>query len=65
MTAGVSSTRQAPVADELRGLGHFGVRTLIGLAAVIVGALPFLLLLHLVQDRWAPLAALDGTSPPA
>ncbi|MGY1723458.1 phosphatase PAP2 family protein [Blastococcus sp. SYSU DS0533] len=42
------------------GLGRFGLRTVLGLVALLAGAVPFLLLLLLVQREWSPLAALDG-----
>ncbi|SEL97902.1 undecaprenyl-diphosphatase [Blastococcus sp. DSM 46786] len=42
------------------GLGRFGLRAVLGLVALLAGAVPFLLLLLLVQVEWSPLAALDG-----
>ncbi|MGY5882974.1 phosphatase PAP2 family protein [Modestobacter lacusdianchii] len=51
----------APPADERpRAPGRFGVRTVLGLVALLVGAVPFLALWLLVQQNWSPLAALDG-----
>ncbi len=42
------------------GVGRFEARALLGWIAVVVGAVPFLLLWLLVQRSWAPLAGLDG-----
>lgn len=42
------------------GLGRFGLRTVLGLVALLAGVVPFLLLLLLVQREWSPVAALDG-----
>lgn len=42
------------------GLGRFETRALLGWIAVVVGAVPFLLLWLLVQRSWAPLSELDG-----
>lgn len=59
--------RQPPHADALTGdpvdaagMGRFGTRAVLGWLAVVVGAVPFLLLWLLVQREWTPLAALDG-----
>ncbi|MGY1914030.1 phosphatase PAP2 family protein [Blastococcus sp. SYSU DS0973] len=41
------------------GGSRVGVRALLGLVALVAGAVPFLLLLLLVQEKWSPLAALD------
>ncbi|WP_347060068.1 phosphatase PAP2 family protein [Blastococcus sp. HT6-30] len=41
------------------GGSRVGVRALLGLVALVAGAVPFLLLLLLVQEEWSPLAALD------
>ncbi|MGY2075891.1 phosphatase PAP2 family protein [Blastococcus sp. SYSU DS0828] len=49
-----------PRAEAADGVGRFGVRALLGWAALLVGAVPFLLLLLLVQQEWSPLASLDG-----
>ncbi|CCG02655.1 phosphatase PAP2 family protein [Blastococcus saxobsidens] len=42
------------------GVGRFGARAALGLAALLIGAVPFLLLVLLVQEEWSPLASLDG-----
>jgi undecaprenyl-diphosphatase len=42
------------------GVGRFGLRALLGWFAVLVGAVPFLLLWLLVQRSWSPLTGLDG-----
>ncbi|MGY2004992.1 phosphatase PAP2 family protein [Blastococcus sp. SYSU DS1024] len=49
-----------PRTEAADGVGRFGVRALLGWAALLAGAVPFLLLLLLVQQEWSPLAALDG-----
>lgn len=43
-----------------KGLGRFGTRAALGWIAVVVGAVPFLLLWLLVQRAWGPLSRLDG-----
>ncbi|WP_138760220.1 phosphatase PAP2 family protein [Modestobacter altitudinis] len=48
------------VPTGLPGVGRFTTRALLGLAGVVLGAVPFLVLLVLVQSHWAPLAGLDG-----
>ena len=45
---------------DTAGIGRFGLRALLGWAALLVGAVPFLLLWLLVQRSWSPLVALDG-----
>ncbi|MGY2067845.1 phosphatase PAP2 family protein [Blastococcus sp. SYSU DS0619] len=50
--------RRAP--DGTAGGGRFGARAALGLVALLVGAVPFLLLMLLVQQEWSPLASLDG-----
>lgn len=45
---------------ETARVARFGARALLGGAALVLGALPFLLLWLLVQRSWAPLSALDG-----
>ncbi|MGY1855781.1 phosphatase PAP2 family protein [Modestobacter sp. SYSU DS0290] len=40
--------------------GRFGARALLGLVALLAGAVPFLGLWLLVQQNWSPLASLDG-----
>lgn len=42
------------------GVGRFEARAALGWLAVVLGAVPFLLLWLLVQRSWSPLAALDG-----
>lgn len=42
------------------GIGRFEARALLGWLAVLVGAVPFLLLWLLVQRSWSPLSTLDG-----
>ncbi|WP_158579916.1 phosphatase PAP2 family protein [Geodermatophilus marinus] len=51
-----SPTRHA----ETAGLGRFERRSALAGLAVLVGAVPFLLLWLLVQRSWSPLAGLDG-----
>ena len=48
-----------PRTEELAGAGGFGGLALLGLLGVVGGAIPFLGLLALVEDRWAPLHRLD------
>ncbi len=60
MTVGQDSSPATPATAELRGIVRFGSRALLGLAALVVGAVPFLTLLLLVQDNWSPLTAFDG-----
>ena len=45
--------------ESARGVLRFGVRSLLGLVAVVLGAIPFLLLLVLVVRSWGPLRTLD------
>ncbi len=45
---------------DTTGIGRFGRRALLGWIALLLGAVPFLLLWLLVQASWSPLAALDG-----
>jgi undecaprenyl-diphosphatase len=45
---------------DTAGIGRFELRALLGWAALLVGAVPFLLLWLLVQSSWSPLASLDG-----
>nr|WP_298991063.1 phosphatase PAP2 family protein [uncultured Pseudokineococcus sp.] len=47
-------------ASSTAGAGRFGARALLSGAALLLGAVPFLLLWLLVQRSWSPLAALDG-----
>ncbi len=42
------------------GIGRFEARAVLGWMAVLVGAVPFLLLWLLVQRSWTPLSTLDG-----
>jgi len=51
------SSRPADVAPQ--SAARLGGQSLLGLLAVVVGAVPFLALLGLVQVRWAPLERLD------
>ncbi|WP_225753539.1 hypothetical protein [Actinotalea sp. Marseille-Q4924] len=44
---------------DLRGVGRFGGAVALGLVGVLVGAVPFLGLLALVESRWEPLHRLD------
>jgi membrane-associated phospholipid phosphatase len=48
------------VTEGTAGVGRFGARAALGLVALLVGAVPFLLLMVLVQENWSPLASLDG-----
>jgi undecaprenyl-diphosphatase len=56
-TSPPSSPVEAVTTPEGR---RFGARAALGLAALTLGAGPFLLLWGLVQESWRPLAALDG-----
>lgn len=56
MTAG----RDRTDADPAPSVVERSATALLGGAALVLGAVPFLLLLLLVQRSWAPLAALDG-----
>ncbi|MDK3255774.1 phosphatase PAP2 family protein [Blastococcus capsensis] len=47
-------------AESTAGAGRFGARAALGLVALLIGAVPFLLLMLLVQEEWSPLASLDG-----
>ncbi len=55
---GRGSRRPEP-SGELAGAGRFGGVALLGLLGVVVGAIPFLALLALVEARWEPLRQLD------
>lgn len=57
----MTTTRQPDVDDEhaAAGVGRFEARALLGLVALLVGAVPFLVLLLLVVREWAPLQGLD------
>jgi membrane-associated phospholipid phosphatase len=46
--------------EDAGGFGRFGLRTLLGWVALLLGGVPFLLLWLLVQRSWGPLSALDG-----
>ncbi|GAB3349411.1 phosphatase PAP2 family protein [Modestobacter lapidis] len=46
--------------EDTRGVGRFELRAVLGWAALVIGAVPFLLLWLLVQRSWSPLASLDG-----
>ena len=48
------------VTEGTAGAGRFGARAALGLLALLIGAVPFLLLFLLVQAQWSPLAGLDG-----
>lgn len=60
MTAPSSTTPRSPADETVSGVGRFGTRSALGWAALLLGAVPFLLLWLLVQRRWSPLAGLDG-----
>jgi membrane-associated phospholipid phosphatase len=45
---------------DTTGMGRFGLRALLGCAAVLVGVVPFLLLWLLVRLSWSPLASVDA-----
>lgn len=45
--------------EQVKGAERYGSLAALGLVAVVAGALPFLVLLALVQTRWAPLERLD------
>ena len=48
------------VPEDAEGIGRFGVRSVLGATALVLGAVPYLLLWLLVQQSWAPLAGVDG-----
>lgn len=61
MSRVVEHADTSPEATEgTAGVGRFGARAALGLAALLIGAVPFLLLMLLVQEEWSPLASLDG-----
>ncbi|WP_345216686.1 phosphatase PAP2 family protein [Georgenia halophila] len=45
--------------EDLSGSGRLGGLSVMGLVVVVVGAVPFLVLLVLVETRWTPLHELD------
>jgi hypothetical protein len=49
----------AQASEGTSGLGRLELRALLGWLALLVGAVPFLLLWLLVQQQWSPLASLD------
>lgn len=51
--------RDARVGTDLTGAGRFGGLTVLGLLAVLAGAVPFLSLTALVLSEWEPLARWD------
>ncbi|MCZ2821259.1 phosphatase PAP2 family protein [Modestobacter sp. VKM Ac-2977] len=55
-----TSTQSPPDQEPPQAPGRFGVRAVLGLVALLVGAVPFLALWLLVQESWSPLASLDG-----
>lgn len=60
MTASRDRVQARSTPTELPGARRFGGRLLLGLVGLVIGAVPFLALLLLVQDSWPPLAGLDG-----
>jgi membrane-associated phospholipid phosphatase len=54
---GIDAPARPP--EETTGLGRFGLRSLFGWGALLVGAVPFLLLWLLVERTWPPLARID------
>jgi len=58
--ASTTSKRTAPDPARPRAAGRFSVRAVLGLVALLIGAVPFLALWLLVQRSWSPLADLDG-----
>ncbi|MCZ2857297.1 phosphatase PAP2 family protein [Blastococcus sp. VKM Ac-2987] len=61
MSRVVQHEETSPQAPEgTAGGGRFGVRAALGLVALLIGAVPFLLLMLLVQQNWSPLESLDG-----
>ena len=60
MSAPSRTTSHSHADEAVPGVGRFGTRSALGLAALVLGAVPFLLLWLLVQRRWSPLAGLDG-----
>ncbi len=57
---GGGSALRSPPPGDTAGLGRFGARATLGWLAVVLGAVPFLVLWLLVARAWAPLAVLDG-----
>jgi membrane-associated phospholipid phosphatase len=55
-----TSSQSAPGRQPQRAPGRFGARAVLGLVALLAGAVPFLALWLLVQENWSPLASLDG-----
>ena len=55
-----TSTPSPPDQDQPHAAGRFGGRAVLGLVALLVGAVPFLVLWLLVQGSWSPLASIDG-----
>ncbi|MGV8979112.1 MAG: phosphatase PAP2 family protein [Cellulomonas sp.] len=48
-----------PAARTSRAASRYGARAVLGAVAVVLVAVPFVLLLVLVEDKWSPLAAAD------
>lgn len=59
MTQGTESRPGGQDRVSAAGLERFGLRALLGWAALLLGVGPFLLLWLLVRSSWAPLAELD------
>ncbi|MCZ2807102.1 phosphatase PAP2 family protein [Modestobacter sp. VKM Ac-2983] len=55
-----TSTQSPPDQEPPQAAGRFSGRAVLGLVALLVGAVPFLALWLLVQQSWSPLASLDG-----
>ena len=55
-----ATTGPAPGGGESSDVRQFGVRAVLALVAVLVGAVPFLALWLLVQGSWSPLTDFDG-----
>ena len=50
---------QYPRPVDAAGPGRLELHSALGMGAVLLGAVPFLALLVLVQQRWSPLRSLD------
>ena len=54
-----ASSPSEPAQERAGGLARFQARTVLGAAALLVGAVPFLSLVLLVRQEWPPLRELD------
>ena len=56
----VAGTAAVAERESTTGASRFSLRSALALLALLAGALPFSALWLLVQERWSPLASLDG-----